>query len=101
LKISENPVKCQALSDTTKEEIKELNQMLLLQVSEAKLLMENERLKFKLNEAKCANDKVATDFELKTLKQDLADLKRESDRRDAEMKALKDIIDQFEMSSRP
>jgi hypothetical protein len=101
LKISENPVKCQALSDNTKEEIKELNQMLLLQVSEAKLLMENERLKFKLNEAKCANDKVATDFELKTLKQDLADLKKESDRRDAEMKALKDIVDQFEMSSRP
>jgi hypothetical protein len=84
-----------------KEELKELTQVLSLQVSEAKLLMENERLKFELHEAKHINYKQATDFELKTLKQELTDLKRESERREAEMKALKDQVDKFEMSSRP
>jgi hypothetical protein len=79
LRVRENPVK---------------NQVELVQVSEVKLLLENERLQFKL-------EKQAMDFELKSLKQELADLRMESERRDAEMKALKDQFVKFEMSMRP
>jgi hypothetical protein len=83
------------------QEIKELKQMVLQQVSEAKLLMENERLKFKLDEAKYIIEKQATDFEMKSLKQELVIMKLECERREAEIKALKDQLDKFEMSIRP
>jgi hypothetical protein len=59
--------------EKTVEELKELKQILLLQTSEAKLLMENERLKYKV-------DKQATDFEVNTLRRDLADLKDKFDK---------------------
>jgi hypothetical protein len=107
-KITKNPVKTQfelaqdnaisLLLEKTKEDVKEMNKMLMLQVSEAKLLMENERLKF-------INDKQAIDFELKTLKQELVIMKLDSERREAawknEIKALKVQLNRFEMSSRP
>jgi SMC interacting uncharacterized protein involved in chromosome segregation len=75
--------------------------LVLQQVSEAKLLMENERLKFKLDEAKYIIEKQATDFEMKSLKQELVIMKLECERREAEIKALKDQLDKFEMSIRP
>jgi hypothetical protein len=79
--------------------------LVLQQVSEAKLLMENERLKFKLDEAKHINEKQAMESDMKSLKQELVIIKLESERREAglknEIKALKDQFDKFEMSSRP
>jgi hypothetical protein len=80
--------------EKTKEEVKELNKVLSLQVSEAKLLMETEKLQSKL-------EKQAMEFEMRMLKQELADLKRESERRDADIKALKDQFNRFEISMRP
>jgi hypothetical protein len=86
LRIVENRWRNQAFLDTTKEEIFDLNKMLMLQVSEAKLLMENERLKAKL-EDKCGSDiesgvgnesdNEAMEAEMKKLKQELATLKDE------------------------
>jgi hypothetical protein len=71
---------------------------------EAKLLMENERLQFQLNEAKYIIDKQAMESEIKSLKLELMKLKLESERREAawknEMKALKDQFNNFEMSRR-
>jgi hypothetical protein len=114
LKITENFVENQtdlvqgSLStelEKTKEEVKELKQLVLQQVSEAKLLMENERLKFKLDKQVMESDmkslKQTTDFELKTMKQELVIMKLESERREAEIKALKDQLVKFEMSIRP
>jgi uncharacterized protein (DUF342 family) len=54
--------------EATKEEVKDLNKMLMLQ-------MENERLQFKLAEAKHIIDKQAMESELKTLKQEIVELK--------------------------
>jgi hypothetical protein len=68
--------------------------VLLLQVSEAKLLMENERLRFELNEAKHIINKQVVESEMKTLKLELVSLKDE-------VKLLKGQLEKFEMSSRP
>jgi hypothetical protein len=96
LKLEENCVKAklELIENNDKtlvahlESVKDLKKMLLLQFSEAKVLMENERLQCKLREteytkalelrdAKYINDKQAVDFELKTLKQEIAELKAE------------------------
>jgi hypothetical protein len=57
------------------ESAKDLNKMLSLQFSEVKALLENERLQCKLREANYLIDKQAMDFELKALKQEIAELK--------------------------
>jgi hypothetical protein len=54
--------------EATKEEVKDLTKMLMIQ-------LENERLQFKLAEAKHINEKQAMEFELKTLKQEIVELK--------------------------
>ncbi len=104
LKCTENRVKNQkellqrnspsTESERTEEEFKELTKVLLLQVSEAKLLMENERLRFELYEAKHIINKQAVESEVKTLKLELVSLKDE-------VKFLKGQLEKFEMSSRP
>jgi archaellum component FlaC len=73
--------------EKTKEEVKELNKVLSLQFTKAKLLMENEKLQSKL-------EKQTMEFEMRMLKQELADLKNG-------MKALKDQFNEFKMSTRP
>ncbi len=80
--------------EKTKEEVKELNKVLSLQVSEAKLLMETEKLQSKL-------EKQAMEFEMKLLKQKVTELEKESERRDADIKALKDQFNEFKISMRP
>ncbi len=54
--------------EATKEEVKDLTKTLVLQ-------MENERLQFKLAEAKYTIDKLSMETELKTLKQEIVELK--------------------------
>jgi Leucine-rich repeat (LRR) protein len=56
--------------EATKEEVKDLTKTLVLQ-------MENERLQFKLAEAKHIIEKQALESELKTLKQEVVELKTE------------------------
>jgi hypothetical protein len=68
------------------ESTKDLNKMLSLQFSEAKALMENERLQCKLREANNVNDKQAMDYEIKTLKQEIAELKNNLGKEIAELK---------------
>jgi ABC-type transporter Mla subunit MlaD len=80
--------------EKTNEKVKELEKMLLQHVSEAKLLMENERLKFELYEAKHIINKQVVESEMKTLKLELVSLKDE-------VKFLKGQLEKFEMSSRP
>jgi hypothetical protein len=80
------------------ESAKDLNKVLSLQFSEAKALMENERLQCKLREteytkalelrdANNVNDKQAMDYEIKTLKQEIADMKNNLGKEIAELKA--------------
>jgi hypothetical protein len=56
--------------EANKEEVKDLTKMLMIQ-------MENERLQFKLAEAKHIIEKQALESELKTLKQEIVELKTE------------------------
>jgi hypothetical protein len=91
LKFVEKPGRYQtwgyALSDTTKGEIVDLNRMLMLQVSEAKLLMQNERLTSKLNKGKPVNGNksgvgsgsgnAAMEADMKSFKDELAAFKDE------------------------
>jgi hypothetical protein len=94
--------------EKTKEEFKESNKVLSLQVSEAKLLMENERLQSKLEKQAMELEMKSLKLELvelKSVKQELVIVKLKSERREAglknEMKALKDQLNNIEMSMRP
>jgi hypothetical protein len=53
-------------------------EILSLKFSEAKALLDLERKDRELVQSKCANDKLATDFEIAKLKQEINDLKKES-----------------------
>jgi hypothetical protein len=75
--------------ESTKEEVKDLTTVLQLQISEAKALMENERLQCKLREAEYINDKQAVDFEMKALKQEVAELKAKLEKSTEDTRNLK------------
>jgi hypothetical protein len=68
-------------------------EILSLKFSEAKALLELERKDRELIQSKCANDKLARDFEIAELNQEIIDLKKESqDQEDALKLEFEEII---------
>jgi hypothetical protein len=68
-------------------------EMLSLKFSELKARLELERKDRELVQLKCANDKLASDFEIAKLKQEIKDLKEESqDRENALKREFNEII---------
>jgi hypothetical protein len=78
------------LSHVEKMEMKV--EMLSLKFSEAKALLDLERKDRELIQSKCANDKLASDFEIAKLKQEIKVLKKESQDRENVLKQEFDEI---------
>ncbi len=68
-------------------------EILSLKFSEAKALLDLERKDRELIQSKCANDKLARDFEIAKLKQEINDFKKESqDQENALKQEFNEII---------
>jgi hypothetical protein len=73
-----------------KEQIQEPNEVLSMKFSEAKVLMENERLRFELKEAKLINEKLMMELEMEKLKKKIHDLEARLERQEENSEKLEE-----------